>query len=181
VFGYAYPETQYWNFASDEEWRNNVRGIIQSLYPNSARSTLANAVATGNTLAQVVDADSFTDWMIQIKASPTEMPATFRAMFSLVGDFLSDPSTEIGIWTRMIVDGSESGAWKPRQVERKAKPLRTTDQGLASVIGLTSSLLEQITAGKLESLDPEAVLPYLEAHLTWNVYGVGQLEYIAIT
>jgi tyrosinase len=101
-------------------------------------------------------------------------------MFSLVGDFSSDPTTEIGIWTRMNVDGPGSGSWKARQVERKAKGLNTIDQGLTSAIGLTSSLLDQITAGKLENLDSEAVLPYLEAHLTWNVYGVGQTDYIAI-
>jgi tyrosinase len=80
----------------------------------------------------------------------------------------------------MNVDGPGSGSWKARQVERKAKGLNTIDQGLTSAIGLTSSLLDQITAGKLENLDSEAVLPYLEAHLTWNVYGVGQTDYIAI-
>ncbi|KAL5412326.1 hypothetical protein PMIN04_009882 [Paraphaeosphaeria minitans] len=172
VFGYAYPETQYWNFGSDEGWRNNVRGLIQSLYPNSARETLANAVATGDTLTHVVDVDSsFRDWVIHVNASATEMPSTYRAIFSLVGDFSSDASTEIGMWIRMRVDGSGSDAMEIRQAERKGKRFSATEQSLTRAIGLTSSLLDQITAGKLESLDPQAVLPYLEAHLTWNVYG----------
>lgn len=81
----------------------------------------------------------------------------------------------------MQVDGSDSGTWASRQVERKAKRSSTIEQSLTHAIGLTSSLLDQITAGKLESLDPEAVLPYLKAYLTWNVYGVGQLENITIT
>ncbi|KAJ4345452.1 uncharacterized protein N0V89_011583 [Didymosphaeria variabile] len=171
VFGYAYPETQYWEFASDEEWRSNVRGMIQSLYPNSARSTLANAVATGSTLTHVVDEDkTFTDWVIHVTASATEMPPIFRAMFSFAGDFSSDASTEVGMWTRMIVDSPEASAWKAREAERDKKRFSTIDQGLTNTIGLTSSLLDQITAGKLESLDSEAVLPYLKAHLTWLVY-----------
>ncbi|KAL1603686.1 hypothetical protein SLS60_005275 [Paraconiothyrium brasiliense] len=173
VFGYAYPGTQYWNFTSDEEWRNSVRGIIQSLYPNSARSTLTNAVANGDTLTHIMDeGNMFMDWVIQVKASAREMPPIFRAMFSLVGDFSSDASTEVGMWMRMIVDGPETSAWKAREAEQNAKRFSTIDQGLTNTIGLTSSLLDQIKAGKLESLDPEAVVPYLNTHLTWVVYAV---------
>lgn len=173
ALGYAYPETQYWNFPSDEEWRNNVKGLIESLYPNSARTTLVNAIATGNTLKHTVDQNStFTDWVIQVKASVTKMPSTFKAMFSLVGDFSSDEPTEVGVWMRAAMDGSEPGASSIHQIQRKAQRPSTVDDGLSRAIGITSPLLEAITAGKLENLDPEVVIPYLQTHLTWNVYAV---------
>lgn len=171
VFGYAYPETQYWDFASDDDWRNNVRGLIQSLYPNSARQTLVNAIAKGDSLIQVVDVDSsFTDWVVHSKASASEMPSTFRATFSLVGDFSSDASIEIGMWTRMHVDGSGSDSVEVRHGRKRSS---TSDHSLTRAISLTSSLLDQMTAGQLDSLEPEVVLPYLKSHLTWNVYGAG--------
>lgn len=173
IFGYAYPETQYWNFNSTDEWRNDVRATIERLYPSSARSTLNKAIASGSDLTNVVgDGSTFIDWNIEVKASASEMPMSFSAKFSLVGDFSSDESIPINTWTRMMGEDHESGARKIRQAERKTKRHSTIEQNLSSSLSLTSSLLDQVTNGRVESLDPDVVVPYLKAHLTWNVVTV---------
>ena len=173
VFGYAYPETQYWNFLTDEEWRNDVRGTIQKLYPSSARATFTNAIARGSDLSHLVEeGNTFVDWAIEAKASAKEMPASFKAHFSLVGDFSSDKSIEVGMWARMTTGDHDKGAWKDHQRARREKRHSTMDQSLSNTQSLTSDLLTQIADSKLESLDPTVVVPYLKRHLTWNVFAV---------
>lgn len=175
IFGYAYPETQYWKFDSDEQWRNDVRGTIEMLYPNSARNTLINAIASGGNLAATIQGDnSFVDWTIEVTASGMEMPSSFSAQFSLVGLFSSDPSTHVGAWTRMMSEDRETGTWVDHQAARKKKRDSTIVRNLSSTLALTSNLLDEVTAGNLGSLDADVVVPYLKAHLTWNVYAVRQ-------
>ncbi|KAJ4296308.1 hypothetical protein N0V90_006353 [Kalmusia sp. IMI 367209] len=177
ALGYAYPETQHWNFASADDWQNDVRSTIQRLYPNNVQTTLTNAILSGSELSSVVEeGDMFTDWTIEARASVAEMPSTFQAKFSFTGDFSSDESTQVGMWPRMMPESHEPDAWKVRQAERKARRGSTPDQSSSSTIALTSSLLDRIAAGKLENLSPDAVVPYLKNHLTWTVYAVGLLS-----
>ncbi|KAF1975697.1 Di-copper centre-containing protein, partial [Bimuria novae-zelandiae CBS 107.79] len=173
IFGYVYPETQYWKFATEEKWRNDVRGTIQRLYPHSARETLMNAMAGGSALTHVLeDGDTFIDWVIEIKASAQEMPASFNAKFFLVGGFSSDESIPVSTWTRLTTQDPETSARKGREAAVAEKRYSTIDHGLSSTLILTSTLLEQVMAGELESLDSDVVVPYLQERLRWKVYAV---------
>jgi tyrosinase len=39
-------------------------------------------------------------------------------------------------------------------------------------VSLTASLLDEVTAGRLRSLEPEDVVPYLKEKLSWTVISV---------
>ena len=172
ILGYAYPETQHWTFPSEEKWRNHVRGTIQRLYSNSARATLMNSFADTGSLDHIIEQGNvFIDWVIEAKAS-FGMPASFNARFSLVGDLSSDQRTKIGMWARMMTADDEDDSWKTRQAIRKAKRKHSVDPNLTSIQSLTSSLLDRIASGRLRSLEPDVVVPYLKDHLMWEVYAV---------
>lgn len=125
-------------------------------------SSLGHIIEQGN---------AFIDWVLEAKAS-IGMPASFEAKFSLVGEFSSDNSTQIGMWARMMTEDHEGGSWKTLQATRKARRGHSVNRDLTSIQSLTSSLLDRIMSGRLKSLEPDAVVPYLKDHLTWKVYAV---------
>lgn len=171
IFGYAYPETQYWIFSSEEKWRNDVRNTIQRLYSNSARAALTGSFADIDSFGHgSKHGHTFVDWTIVAKAS-IDMPASFNARFFLVGNS-SDRLTEIGMWARMMTEDPRGGVWKARQVTRKANCVRSTEKSLTNIQSLTSSLLDQVMGSQLQSLEPDVVVPYLKNHLRWEVYAV---------
>jgi len=178
VFGYVYPETQYWNYNSDGEWRDSVKSAIAKLYSPSARAMLTGDLSS-DSFANVLDGDNtFIDWTINISASSAEMPSTFRAVFALTGDFSSDPSIPVGIWSKLMAEVEGKNTWKAYQAERKATRGTPSGSSMDGTVSLTSSLLALIKEGKLESLEPHAVVPHLQSHLTWNVYAVRQITWL---
>src|SRR5262245_19887291 len=174
VFGYAYPETQAWNYASQDEWRAAVNSSVAQLYSPSARAMLnSNSASSGVDFTYLLKDDSFIDWTIKMKASALHMPSTFRIVVSLTGDFSSDPITEVGQWMKLMpAEHDNNPEWKARQAEQKAKRFSSLDQTLHGTVSLTSTLLDQIAARKLKGLDPSQVVPYLKDHLRWKVLGV---------
>lgn len=172
IFGYAYPETQSWNYASEPEWQAAVNATIARLYSPSARVTLTSSPQTSNSLAYLLSDNTFTDWQINVEASSLDLPPSFHAHFFLVGDFSSDSSTEVGMWTQLMPMEHDKTARNARRSERKAKRLSSIEKDLQGTVSLTASLLDQIVAGKLQSLDASAVVPFLKVGLTWKVYSV---------
>ncbi|KAF1959254.1 tyrosinase [Byssothecium circinans] len=171
VFGYVYPETQRWNYASEQEWRTAVNASIALQYSTSARSVLTSGCQTsGQSLTHLLKDDTFTEWTTKVKASSLDMPPRFHVTFSLVGTFSSDKSTEVGIWVQQMITKYEKNAWKARQMEQKAKRYNSLEKNLEGTISLTASLLDQISGGNLKSLEAVDVVPYLKAHLTWKTF-----------
>lgn len=173
VFNYAYPETQPWNYASEADWQAAVNASISQLYSPSVRSILkGGTAASGTDLARVLRDETFMDWTITTKASSLDMPSTFRIVFSLDGDPPSSNGTHVGEWTKVGPSKHDSQDWKARLADRKTKGLKPADQDMDGAVSLTSSLLDQIIAGKLGSLDPIDIVPYLRLHLTWQMFAV---------
>lgn len=52
----------------------------------------------------------------------------------------------------------------------------TMESTSTSTMMLTSSLLDEIVAGDLENLNPDAVIPFLNTRLTWVLYAVGSFR-----
>ncbi|KAF2636144.1 Di-copper centre-containing protein [Massarina eburnea CBS 473.64] len=154
IFGYAYPETQYWKYASDEEWRAAVNSSIALQYSSSARAMLKSGKQDGSSLTHLLKDNSFIDWTINIKASTLDMPPIFQMMFSLSDPSSLDLSMEVGSWLYQM-----SGHRDELELEQK----------IEGSIGLTSSLLDQIATDKLRSLDANDVMSYLKTHLTWKI------------
>lgn len=189
TFGYAYPETfkpaphvnehvnehegdeeeakDYEEDAwedEEEDWDLSARASasVARLYSPSARDMLIASPATAGGSVQLVTNGTFTDWAIATEALAHELPSTFIVRFSLTGDFSSDPSVDVGSWVNAM----------PQSHEEMRKRTATIEQTYKSSISLTSSLLDQIKAGKLESLDAKDVVPYLTDKLSWRVLKV---------
>lgn len=169
AFGYDYPDTRSANTIS-------AQATVAQLFSGNARGRLEAeqkaAVAVHSTM-DMQDA-SFTDWNIVAAASPLDLPPTFVVQFSLVGDFSSDASTDVGMWSVLMPGGHNEEKRSQRAAEKAAKRATAADMTLKGTVSLTNSLLDQVEAGKLESLDEKDVVPFLKEKLTWKVYSVSQ-------
>ncbi|KAF3046339.1 hypothetical protein E8E12_002768 [Didymella heteroderae] len=117
------------------------------------------------------DETEYTDWVIKTSAAPLDLPPTFVVHFSLVGDFSSDASTDVGMWSIMLPVGHNQVKRLTRKVELPSKRPTVEDMTLHGTVSLTSSLLDEIEAGILQSLDEEDVVPFLKEKLSWKIYG----------
>lgn len=165
VLGYAYPETQRWNFDSDEAYRASVNATVAQLYSSSVRARLTAGVSKASALGNLLVDDTYVDWNVQIQGASSTLPATFIAKFFLVGDFSSDIATDVGAWTVLMSSDHHVQVEK----NKRASMLRMDMKGMVS---LTESLLDHIVLGKLASLDASDVVPYLKDKLTWKVQAV---------
>ncbi|KAF2187121.1 Di-copper centre-containing protein [Zopfia rhizophila CBS 207.26] len=163
VLGYAYPETKRWTYESPEKYKEGVNAAVANLYSASARARLTGNAVTGGDLKHINADNSFMDWSINMQASPVLLPGTLTVRFSLIGEFSSDPVAEVGAWHVLIPENHEM---ERRKVEQDSIP----ELKLKGTVSLTASLLDDIAAGKLESLNQNQVLPYLKQKLTWKVY-----------
>ncbi|KAF2203556.1 Di-copper centre-containing protein [Delitschia confertaspora ATCC 74209] len=158
VFGYAYPETQHWNFASDELFRASVNASIAELYTPKVINHMwpGNAESSGGDMKHLVTDNSFTDWTIQTSALRSSLPNVFVVQFSFDGETSSDAVENVGTWNVLMPMGMKM-------------PKASKDKAVGSV-NLTPSLVDRIAAGKLADLDPKSVVPYLTKRLSWKVY-----------
>ncbi|KAF2133032.1 tyrosinase [Dothidotthia symphoricarpi CBS 119687] len=173
IFGYAYPETQPWNYASSAEYRAAITATISRLYGGSVKAMLtdeSDRVGTLGIHAQSAKNTTFTDWTITTKAAALDLPPTFVARFSLAGDNSSDPVVDVGMWTKLMPMDHNRSKRKIRQTQKKAKRAPILAKTLRGNVGLTASLLDQVAAGKLASLNSTDVVPYLRDRLVWKVY-----------
>jgi tyrosinase len=177
TLGYAYPETQHWNFASDEAYQSDVTSTIANLYGGRTRSQAHLQVVT-----QIVTAfgqilldnnNTYTEWMIETQAIASKLPPTFIVSFSLAGMSQFDPIVDIGNWMMLMPERIND----VHTQDTPSVPERMTN-GATSI---TTHLVDRINAGQLGSLDPNDVVLYLSEHLTWNVYDVSLSTSMATT
>lgn len=165
IFGYNYPETQSANSAS-------AQAAVARLYSGSTRNRLA-AGQIGSAIRFALGTDgTYTDWTINTAAAPLDLPATFVVQFSLGGESLSDPSTNVGMWSVLMPMEHRKAKRSLREVEKGTIRATAADMTMRGTVSLTSGLLDQVNAGKLESLDEQSVVPFLREKLTWKVYSV---------
>ncbi|KAF2622028.1 tyrosinase [Macroventuria anomochaeta] len=165
LFGYDYPETQSANTAS-------AQATVAQLYSGSVRGRVAagQTGGVGHHFMPGMEESSYTDWVINTAAAPLDLPPTFVVQFSLVGDFSSDASTDVGMWSVLMPMDHNKAKRSLREAEKLTKRATAADMTLHGTVSLTSSLLDQIDAGKLQSLDEQDVVPFLREKLTWKVY-----------
>jgi tyrosinase len=166
VFGYAYPETQSWIYASNAIYQQAVNRTISQSYSTSARATLtADGSGISGGLQHVNINNSFTDWTINLEAVASTLPSSFLVQFSLVGDFSSDPVKDVGMWNVLMADITG----KQAQAQR-VKRVSTLENKLKGSVSLTANLLDCVAAGTLESLETHDVVPFLKDKFTWMVW-----------
>ncbi|KAF1999331.1 Di-copper centre-containing protein [Amniculicola lignicola CBS 123094] len=167
TLGYAYPETTSWNFASPDLYKASVNASISKMYSMRSRKMLTGrkGTASGGALNHLMVNNRYEDWTINTRASPMTMPSTFMVRFYLIGDFSSDPVIDVGVWSVLMPANHDMPA-----PQLKSKRASTLEQTLKGSVSLTASLLDQITAGKLDSLDEREIVPYLTQKLTWKVF-----------
>ncbi|KAF2663037.1 Di-copper centre-containing protein [Lophiostoma macrostomum CBS 122681] len=171
VLGYAYPETQRWNYPSDDAYRRAVNKTVSSLYSSSVRKSLTGETGqAGGVFGHILDQESaYTDWTIFTEGSRADFTASFYVRFSLIGVESANGTPEVGSWVVILPSpNKDSGS-------ASTKRESSTDLGFKGTVSLTASLLDQIAAGNLSSLDAGDVVPFLTNKLTWEVYMGGKL------
>ncbi|KAF1937431.1 tyrosinase [Clathrospora elynae] len=164
VLGYAYPETQRWQYASDADYTQNANAVVAKLYDGRSRAQLMAQPVTAGGQMLLTPNHTFTDWTISTHALASALPATFIVKFSLVATFSSDQSLDVGNW--MVLMPSQHATL----AHTSTTPASSRSSVVRGITSLTAHLVDQVYAGKLDSLDPRDVVPYLAEYLTWNVY-----------
>ncbi|KAI1583306.1 hypothetical protein PtrARCrB10_03282 [Pyrenophora tritici-repentis] len=162
VLGYAYPETQRWQYPSDDSYQNAVNSVISTLYGGQTRSQLTSAIETGSGERLLKNGNSFTDWTINTQAIASKLPSTFIVKFSFVGIFQSDPSVDAGSWMMLMPDNKQN--MHTLQVRTESEKV------LYGTTSITAHLIDLVNAGKLNSISSDDVVPYLRDTLTWNIF-----------
>ncbi|KAH9878874.1 hypothetical protein J1614_002309 [Plenodomus biglobosus] len=169
VLGYAYPETQSWDFISNATYRENVTSAIARLYGGKTRRLLVDDThqMTGEMQASLEHDNTFTDWTIESEALTTSLPSTFIVRYLFTKNGSTDVGIDVGAWMRLMP--STHG-----KMEKKAEHIpRSTSYSpgiIRGTTGLTTHLLDQISAGHLASLKAADVVPYLTERLAWKVF-----------
>jgi tyrosinase len=189
TFGYAYPETLQAHNTSATQAR------IAHMYGSSARNMLTAPHGAVGFAARV---NTFTDWTINAKARVSH---SVVARFRLGGDGSSD-GVDVGSWVRLMPashtrDRTPTSTPKTctststqktyaststHSIKRDNNNDNNNDNNPSYTgtdkmvynggISLTPSLLSQIAAGKLKSLNVGDVVPYLRECLEWVVLDV---------
>ncbi|CAN9380981.1 unnamed protein product [Alternaria alternata] len=165
IFGYAYPETQRWNFASDEAYQRSVAATITNLYGGRTRAqaqvqvTAQHMTAFGQALLD--NNNTYTEWTIETQATASRLPPTFMVSFSLIGIFQSDPIIDLGSWMMLMPERDDV-----RTMDVQSK----SENKMNGTTSITTYLVDRVNANELSSLDPNDVVPYLSSYLTWNVH-----------
>jgi tyrosinase len=148
---------------SEYDVQLRVQAEIAKLYGSSARKMLTNSNTQMHAMAGPEMPTSFTDWSLDAKALASALPPSFVVRFSLTRDFSSDDAADVGSWVKLMPASHHV------DIEKRTSTIDTTYQGSVS---LTASLLDEVTAGRLRSLEPEDVVPYLKEKLSWTVISV---------
>jgi tyrosinase len=109
---------------------------------------------------------TFTDWVISTTVHTQGLPLTFIVRFYLVGDFSSDPVTEVGMWS-ILMPMEHNKAERGVSLNQNA-----SSRSVEGTVGMTASLLDEMSSGSLESLEAADVVPFLKDRLTWSIYSV---------
>lgn len=172
LFGYDYAGIGADSAAS-------ARATVARLYSGNARGRLTadQKGSIEHSLLSSNEETTYTDWIIKTAAAPLDLPASFVVQFSFVGDFSSDEPKNVGMWPILMPKDHNKAKRSLRESERLTQRATAAEMTLHGAVSLTTSLLDQIDAGQLRSLDVEDVVPFLEEKLSWKVYSVS-LKYI---
>jgi tyrosinase len=116
--------------------------------------------------AHLVKNRTYTEWITNLRTIKHALNQTFR-VYVFLGDFISEPTTwatehnDVGRFTVFGRDAATSCS--------KCQQDRSDDLIVTGTVPLTSALLQDIVEGRLASLEPSDVEPYLERHLHWRV------------
>jgi tyrosinase len=170
VLGYAYPETQRWQYDSTEALASAAQGVISNLYGGRIKDLLAAQQAgLGDTTQPLLSRNNtFTDWTIETRAPASSLPSSFILRFSFIGSFMSDPTVEVGSWMQLMPEQDDMSMIHPAA----PRPADVQEKILQGTTSLTAHLIEQVYDGKLESLKAVDVVPFLRDYLTWHVFTV---------
>lgn len=177
--GYVYPETQYWNFNSTASFRANVTATVAKLYGAKTRSLLTAqhhaAIGAVNGPALLGHDNTFTDWTIESEAPAGSLPPTFIVRFSLTAKDGAE-GVDVGSWLRLMPatqqqQQQQHNTHKHDDVRGRASSA-SSEQRIRGTTGLTTHLIDAISAGDLASLASEYVVPFLTERLSWTVSSV---------
>jgi tyrosinase len=118
----------------------------------------------------------YNDWVVNIRTLKHGLGQTFRVIVFL-GDFSPSPSdwagnAEYNTVGRVTMLGRNSDTQCGKCQEDQENDLM-----IAGAVPLTSALLQDIAAGKLQSLEPKDVVPHLKTDLHWRVKLFDGTEY----
>ena len=241
TFGYAYPETQKWNFPNTNAYQQALRQSVVKLYGGNVFRNFAQTIAPQqrqtakathpavqsfsaaakgknepliqvaaiddqkpvvhdihpeendgssdkngeedkadelpedgsesaepipSSLAHLAPDNTYTEWIVGVRAIKHGLGQTYRVIVFL-GDISPNPADwdlEYNCVGRVTVLGRS-----PNSQCEKCERDRDASLTITGTVPLTSALLQDITAGRLSSLEPAEVVPYLRENLKWRV------------
>jgi tyrosinase len=169
ALGYVYPETMNWTFNSAQEYQVNVNATIAKLYSNSARARLVGSQTEAvDEVRKLVKGDTYTDWNIDVGMASATISSTFSIRFSFVSASSSDAAVDVGRFSLLRPANHDASHKRSRNVALQDTSLITDIEGH---ISLTANLIDEVAAGKLLSLEPGDVVPFLKDSLSWTTLG----------
>ncbi|KAK6526017.1 hypothetical protein TWF281_011058 [Arthrobotrys megalospora] len=159
-FGYSYSETDSGNAQDTMVAINKLYGARTPAFAikNARDASRRQKRQATNTIASVVDnGNKYVDWIINIKVNNGAEYGTFG-----INAFLGEPSTNNS--AKWITDPNSVGA---HGVLTKFAP--NVDELVTGTIPLTAALLKKVESKEIESLHPDAVVPYLLKNLKLKV------------
>lgn len=182
VFGYAYAETANTTGSSPADIQLKVTTAVNNLYGASApantisksrrraASLSTRRAVKGRELAQntsvgiphdLATNGQYREWIANIRVSKYALESSFFIHIFL-GDFNPNPST----WS---FDPNLVGSHCVFAMISGSPEKAQADQQVTGTVPLTSALLDDIVHGKVDSLEPDEVEPYLRKNLHWRV------------
>lgn len=176
TFGYAYAETANTSGTTSKQIQARVKAAINSLYGTTAAANIASRVKRRqtseasnlskhelyvNSSAGLPD-DHYREWVANIRVKKYALNGPFFIHIFL-GEFNPDPfswSFEPNLVGTHCILARSDGAY--------CVPCSSNEQ-VTGTIPLTSALLDVISQGKLNGLDPSEVVPFLQQNLAWRV------------
>lgn len=205
TFGYTYPELDGSGVSSSEELRASVRSAVNRLYGRNNNQAGASKrrrrdlgrrragaaallsrrnetepepePATGDTPDTLSSQGKYREYIANIRTQKNALSTSFF-VHVFVGNYSShpcgwtyDPSL---VGSHCVFTGGMDMDANATECEQCGDGGTTAD--VTGAIPLTSTLLEHIKDGRLDSLDPECVDPYLKENLHWRVTLVSRLS-----
>jgi tyrosinase len=155
TFNYAYVDTFKPHNVSDTEHIDAVKATVARLYGSSARAMLTAQLASAGSECLSTGVSNFTDWTIRA-STLTSGPPAFVVHFRLRGNGPGQ-SGRVDVGTLMkLMSMSHDTTPRPDPIPKES---------YEGSVSLTATLVDQITDGRLRSLNEADVITFLNEYL----------------
>jgi hypothetical protein len=119
----------------------------------------------GEPLERFLVDNTYVEWSVKVQAGSGSVSGPFVMGFHLDAGLEGEADVDVGVWTVLMA------AMAPEDVKKKMQHADTLPK-FSGMVSLTASLMDEVAARRLRSLDAEHVVPFLQERLTWRMQTV---------